>query len=86
MGLGVKLRQITEKEAITYVREPACLIQEKRVRHEEFSRSYHVDFDFKAWDNAHKQRGYDWVVLIKALVSFDKVAHGLVVHGGQEVG
>lgn len=86
MGATVELRQVTEKVAAAYVREPACLIQDERNRHEEFSKHYHVGYDFDAWDKARKQRGYDWVVLVKGLVSFSKTAHTLVVHGGQPIG
>jgi hypothetical protein len=86
MGHTVNLRQITQEEADAYVKEPARLVQEERDRHEEFSKHYHVDFDFDEWDKVRKQRGYDWIVLVKGLVSLHKTAHSLVVHGGQAVG
>jgi hypothetical protein len=86
MGATVELRQISEAAAATYMREPAYLIQEERDRHEEFSKHYHVDFDFDEWDKARKQRGYDWVVLVKGIVSFSKVAHSLVVSDAQPIG
>jgi hypothetical protein len=86
MGHTVELRQITEEAAAAYVREPACLVREERDRHAEFSKHYHVDFDFDAWDKAHKCRGYDWIMLVKGLVSLRTEAHRLVVHGGQAIG
>lgn len=86
MGHTVKLRQITQEEADAYVKEPARLVQEERDRHEEYIKHSHVDFDFDEWNKARKQRGYDWIVLVKALVSLHKTAHSLVVHGGQSVG
>ena len=86
MGATCELWQITKEEADAYIKGPALLVQEERDRHEEFSKQNHVGFDFEAWDKARKQRGYNWIVLVKALVSLHKTAHSLVVHGGQSVG
>jgi hypothetical protein len=85
MGAACGLRQITEAEAAAYLREPAYFIQVERARHEEFSKYYHVGFDFDEWNKAHKQRSYDWIVLVKGLVSFSKVSHSLIVYGGQPI-
>jgi hypothetical protein len=80
------LRQITQEEAAAYLREPAYLIQVEQARHEEFSKHWHVNFDFNEWNKVRKQRSYDWIVVVKGLVSFSKIAHGLVVHDSQQVG
>jgi hypothetical protein len=86
MGATVELRQITAQEATAYVQEPAYLIQVERAKQKDFSENYHIGFDSEEWDKAHMQRGYDWIVLVKALVSLNRIAHSLIVHGGQPVG
>ena len=86
MGATCELRQITQEEAVAYLRAPAHLIQVKQARHEEFSKYRQVNFDSDEWNKARKTRSYDWIVLVKGLVSFSKTAHSLVVHGGQQVG
>lgn len=86
MGHTVVLRQVTQQEATAYLREPAYLIQVEQAQHEEFSRHWQVNFDSNEWNKARKTRSYDWIVLVKGLVSSRKIAHSLVVHGGQQVG
>lgn len=86
MGATCELRQITQEEAATYLREPAYLIQVEHARHEDYSRHWQANFDSDEWNKAWKRRSYDWIVLVKGLVSFRKTAHSLIVHGGQQVG
>jgi hypothetical protein len=86
MGSTVQLRQITDEEAATYVQQPAHFIQVQRAKREESSKHWQVDFDFDEWDKVRKQRSYDWVVLVKGLVSFSRVAHSLVVRDAQPIG
>lgn len=86
MGSTVELRQITDEEAAIYVQQPAHFIQVQRARREESNKHWQADFDFNEWDKVRKQRGYDWIVLVKGLVSFSKVAHSLVVRDAKPIG
>jgi len=86
MGATCELQQITQEVAEAYVRQPALLVKAQRTEHEEFSKKWHPCFDFTSWYEAKKARSYDWVVLVKGLVSFSSTAHHLIVHGGQPVG
>jgi hypothetical protein len=86
MGATCELRQLEQEAAEAYVRQPTLLVALRQGEHEKFRKEYHLGFVFKLWNEAKKVRAYDWVVLVKGLVSFSKTAHSLVVHGGQPIG
>jgi hypothetical protein len=86
MGATCSLQQITQEAAEAYVRQPTLLVEAQRAEHEEFVKQWHPRFDFTPWNEARKQRLYDWVVLVKGLLSLSSIAYQLGVHGGQPVG
>lgn len=69
-----------------YLRQPALFIEAQREQHEKFKAVWHHSFDYTRWYEAKKARTYDWVLLVKGLVSFSKIAHSLIVYGGQPIG
>ncbi|MBR7720187.1 hypothetical protein KCG47_07015 [Microvirga sp. SRT04] len=62
------------------------LVEVLRAEQEEFIKQWHPRFDSTSWYEAKKARSYDWVVLVKGMLSFSSIAHHLIVHGGQPVG
>jgi hypothetical protein len=86
MGATCELQQITQEAAGAYVRQPMLLVELRRAEHKQFSKEWHPGFDYTQWYEAKKARTYDWVVLVRGLVSFSKTAHRLIVHGGQPIG
>ncbi|MFD2721965.1 hypothetical protein ACFST9_24825 [Hymenobacter monticola] len=86
MGATCSLQQISQEAAEAYVRQPILLVKAQQAEHEDFSRQWHPRFDFTLWNEARKQRLYDWVVLVKGLLSLSSEAYQLGVHGGQQVG
>jgi hypothetical protein len=86
VSITCSLQQITWEAAEAYVRQPLLLVEAQRAEHEEFIKQWHPRFDTTSWYEAKKARSYDWVVLVKGMVSFSSIAHHLIVHGGQPVG
>jgi Domain of unknown function (DUF1877) len=85
VGVTCELQQITQAVAEEYLRQPALFIEAQREEHEKFKAVWRPGFDYTRWYEEKKARTYDWVVLVKGLVSFSKIAHSLMVYGGQPI-
>jgi hypothetical protein len=93
MAATCEIRQIIAEDADAYVREPALLIQaeqtKREIEQEAARKRRQTDPNSEWWEETvvdDRVRHYDWIVLVKGIVSFSKIAHSLVVHGGRPIG